>query len=126
MREKEHDMRYACLVYFDPTTAFDGSAANVAVLQEAEMNRQSLLAGGITAEALTLPNEAVTIRVRGGNMSSTDGPFMETKEVLGGFYVIEAEDIEAATRIAATNPMARLGSIEVRPMVDFSKPRPVM
>jgi hypothetical protein len=59
-------------------------------------------------------------------MSSTDGPFMETKEVLGGFYVIEAEDIEAATRIAATNPMARLGSIEVRPMVDFSKPRPVM
>ena len=119
-------MRYACLVYFDPTTAFDGSAGSIAVLQEAEMNRQSLLASGVVAEALTLPGDAVTVRVRGGNMSTTDGPFMETKEVLGGFYVIEADDIREAIRIAATNPMARLGSIEVRPMVDFSKPRPVM
>ncbi|MDB5541155.1 MAG: hypothetical protein JWQ89_2882 [Devosia sp.] len=119
-------MRYACLVYFDPTTAFDGSADSNATLGEAEMNRQSLLAGGVVAEALTLPNEAVTVRVRGGNVSMTDGPFMETKEVLGGFVVIEAEDIEAAARMAATNPMAKLGSVEVRPLVDFSKPRPVM
>lgn len=118
-------MRYACLVYFDPTTAFNGSADSNAVLQEAEMNRQSLLAGGISAEALTLPNEAVTVRVRGGNVSTTDGPFMETKEVLGGFVLIEADDIHAAIRIAATNPMVKLGSVEVRPLVDFSKPRPV-
>ncbi|KQU99006.1 YciI family protein [Devosia sp. Root105] len=119
-------MRYACLVYFDPATAFDGSATSNAVLQEAETNRQHLLAGGISAEALTLPSDAVTVRVRGGKTSTTDGPFMETKEVLGGFVLIEAEDIDAAVRIAATNPMAKLGSIEVRPLVDFSKPRPVV
>lgn len=119
-------MRYACLVYFDPATAFDGSAASNAVLEEAETNRLSLLAAGIPAEALALPSDAVTIRVRGGNMSTTDGPFMETKEVLGGFVLLEAEDIDAAIRIAATNPMAKLGSIEVRPLVDFSKPRPVV
>ena len=63
-------MRYACLVYFDPSTAFDGSAGSIAVLQEAEMNRQSLLADGISAEALTLPNEAVTVRVRGGKAAA--------------------------------------------------------
>jgi hypothetical protein len=64
------------------------------------------------------------VRVRNGKMSATDGPFMETKEVLGGFIMIEAHDIDEAVRLAARNPMARLGSIEVRPIVDFSKPRP--
>lgn len=119
-------MRYVCLVYFDPSTAFDGSAKNNAVLGEAEADRQRLLGRGIAAEALTLPNEAVTIRVRSGKLSRTDGPFMETKEVLGGFVLIEAGDLEEAVGIAAANPMAKLGSIEVRPLVDFSKPRPVL
>lgn len=117
-------MRYACLVYFDPRTAFTGGAETVAILDEAEADRQRLLAGGVVAEALTLPSEAITIRVREGKMSATDGPFAETKEVLGGFVIIEATDIDEAVRKAATNPMAKLGSVEVRPLVDFSKPRP--
>jgi hypothetical protein len=75
-------------------------------------------------EALQLPSETVTIRVRDGKMSSTDGPFMETKEVLGGFLMIEARDLNEAIRLAGGIPLARVGTVEVRPVVDFSKPRP--
>jgi hypothetical protein len=119
-------MRYACLVYIDPSHAFDGSPENIAVLEEAEADRQRLVRQGIAAEALTLPSDAVTIRVRDRKLRKTDGPFMETKEVLAGFYVIEAGNIDAAVAMAATNPMARLGAVEVRPMVDFSQARPVL
>ena len=119
-------MRYACLVYIDPTHAFDGSPENIAVLEAAEMDRQRLTKQGIAAEALTLPADAVTVRVRNGKMRRTDGPFMESKEVLAGFYVIEAADIDAAVAMAETNPMAKLGAVEVRPMVDFSQPRPIL
>jgi hypothetical protein len=119
-------MRYACLVYVDPTHAFDGSPENTAVLEEAEADRQRLVKQGIAAEALTLPSDAVTVRVRNGKVRKTDGPFMETKEVLAGFYVIEAADIDGAVAMAKTNPMAKLGAVEVRPMVDFNRPRPVL
>lgn len=119
-------MRYACLIYFDPQKVFDQSPEANAVLGAVGAHDAELKASGhmVTAEALTLPNEAVTVRVRDGKMSATDGPFMETKEVLGGFILIEARDLNEAMRIAAEIPFARLGSIEVRPLVDFSKPRP--
>lgn len=117
-------MRYACLVYLDPTVAFDGSPESTAILDEAGPASRDLTQRGFVNEALTLPKEAVTIRIRHGKMRKTDGPFMETKEVLAGLVLIEAEDMGAAIAIAATNPMAKLGSIEVRPLVDFSKPRP--
>jgi len=51
---------------------------------------------------------------------------METKEVLAGFVLIDADTMEAAVAMAATNPMAKLGAVEIRPLVDFSKPRPVL
>jgi hypothetical protein len=66
----------------------------------------------------------MTVRVRDGKMSTTDGPFMETKEMLGGFLLIEARDLNEAVRIASGIPLAKLGAVEVRPIVDFSKPRP--
>ena len=117
-------MRYACLVYVEPAVAFDGSPESNAILDEAGPAAHKLVAQGFISEALTLPNEAVTIRIRNGKMRKTDGPFMETKEVLAGLILIEADDMDAAIAIAATNPMAKLGSVEVRPLVDFSKPRP--
>ena len=117
-------MRYACLVYIEPAVAFNGSPESTAILDEAGPAAQNLVAQGFISEALTLPNEAVTIRIRNGKIRKTDGPFMETKEVLAGLIIIEAEDMDAAIAIAATNPMAKLGSVEVRPLVDFSKPRP--
>ena len=59
---------------------------------------------------------ATTIRVRNGKMSTTDGPFAETKEQLGGYYLIEARDLNDAIQVASRIPSARLGSIEVRPI----------
>jgi hypothetical protein len=60
----------------------------------------------------------VTVRVRQGRVGTTDGPFAETKEHVGGFYVIEAHDMNEAIRIAANVPGARLGCVEVRPIAD--------
>jgi hypothetical protein len=58
------------------------------------------------------------VRVREGKIATTDGPFAETREQLGGFYLIEAKDLDDATRIAARIPSAKIGSIEVRPIMN--------
>jgi hypothetical protein len=60
---------------------------------------------------------ATTVRVRGGKVSTTDGPFAETREQLGGYYLVEAKDLDEANRLAAGIPGAKLGSIEVRPIM---------
>ena len=119
-------MRYACLVYFDPQKVFNQSPESEAVLAGNGAYDAELQASGhyVAAEALQLPESAMTVQVRDGKMSATDGPFMETKEILGGFILIEARDLNEAVRIAAGIPLAKLGSVEVRPVVDFSKPRP--
>jgi hypothetical protein len=70
-------------------------------------------------EALQPISTATTVRVRNGKAQTTDGPFAETKEQLGGFYLIEAKDLDEATKIAARIPSSRIGSIEVRPIVKF-------
>jgi hypothetical protein len=119
-------MRYVCLVYFDPKKVFSQTAEANAVLAASGPYDDNLKASGhmVVAEALQLPDQAMTVRMRDGKMSATDGPFMETKEVLGGFILVEARDLNEAVQIAAGIPLAKLGSIEVRPVVDFSKPRP--
>jgi hypothetical protein len=66
----------------------------------------------------------VTVRVRNGKLSTTDGPFAETKEQLGGIYLIEARDLNDAIQIAARIPAAREGSIEVRPVWDLRQQEP--
>ena len=70
----------------------------------------------IVSDALESARTARTIRVRGGKVSTTDGPFAETKEQLGGFFLIEARDMDEACAIAARFPPARLGILEVRPV----------
>ena len=119
-------MKFVCLIYFDPKKVFNQSPEATAVLAESGPYDAELKASGhmVVAEALTLPAQATTVQVRNGKMSATDGPFMETKEMLAGFIVIEARDLDEAVRIAAGIPFARLGFIEVRPVVDFSQPRP--
>ena len=72
-------------------------------------------------DALQPTSTATTVRVRDGKTLSTDGPFAETKEQLGGYYLIEAKDLDEATKIAARIPGARTGSIEVRPVIVFPK-----
>jgi hypothetical protein len=119
-------MRYVCLIYFDPKKAFDGSSESNAVLAAVGPHDEALKAKGqlVFARALALPAEAMTGQVRDGKKSATDGPFMETKEMLGGLIVIEAPDLNSAAQIAAGIPFAQLGSIEVRPVPDSTKPRP--
>jgi len=62
------------------------------------------------------------VRVRNGKVSSTDGPFAETKEQLGGYYLINARDLNDAIQIASKIPSAKFGSIEVRPIMEFDRP----
>ena len=119
-------MQYHCLIYFDPKVAFSGSEEAAQVLADIGPHVARLKAEGhhVADFPLNLPSEAVTVTARNGKVSSTDGPFMETKEMLGGLVIIEARDLNEAIRIAGEMPHARLGTVEVRPAIDYSKPRP--
>src|SRR5262245_62567432 len=72
-------------------------------------------------EALTPVQTATTVRVRNGKLSTTDGPFAETREQLGGFYLINARDLNDAIQVASRIPSARLGSVEVRPIRELNQ-----
>ena len=74
----------------------------------------------IVSDALESSRTARTIRVHGGKVSTTDGPFAETKEQLGGFFLIEAKDIDEACEVASRFPPARVGIIEVRPVKELT------
>jgi hypothetical protein len=121
-------MQYVCLIYFDPQTLFNQSPESNAILGEVGPHDAALKAAGklLASNALTLPHEARTVSVRAGAVSATDGPFIETKEMLGGYILVEADGIDEAVAIAAGIPFAKLGHVEVRPVVDFSKPRPIL
>ncbi len=71
-------------------------------------------------EPLQPTSTATTVRVRDGKSVSTDGPFAETREQLGGFYIVDAKNLDEATEIAAKIPGARMGSIEVRPIMEMT------
>lgn len=119
-------MHFVCLVYFDPANVFDRSPEAEEVLGATGAYNQALAASGklVLTEALQLPEAAVTVCMRDGKTLTTDGPFMETKEILGGIVIVAARDREEAVELAAAIPLAKLGRIEVRPVVDFSRPRP--
>ena len=105
-------MKYLCLVYLEKekwTAVPDRECANCG---QSFLDRGVLLA----AEPLHPVETAATIRVRGGEVSVTDGPFAETKEQLAGFYLLEARDLNEAIQMAAKIPPAREGSIEIRPV----------
>jgi hypothetical protein len=105
-------MKYLCLVYADEKTL-------TAVPDEHCVDFDTKLRSSgqcIASEALQPVQTATTVRVRDGEISITDGPFAETKEQLTGFYLVEAEDLDEALRLAAQIPPARVGSIEVRPV----------
>jgi hypothetical protein len=114
-------MKFACLVYIDDTIMGKLSKEEGRKLTDAtveadwDMRRRGQL---ILAQPLQPPATAVTVRVRNGKMSTTDGPFAETKEFLGGFYLIEARDMDEALALAKADPMAETGSIEIRPFLE--------
>ena len=121
-------MKYLCLIYDEEAKMANMSEADAnAFMGEYFAFTEGIRKSGhyVAGEALQPVQTATTVRVRNGKMSTTDGPFAETKEQLGGFYMIEARDLNDAIQIAAKIPSARLGSVEVRPVVDFSKEQQV-
>jgi hypothetical protein len=117
-------MRYLCLVY-GAEADLDAlpQAAVDALIEEVTAHDEELRAAGrlVWSEALDHVDTAVTVRVRDGRLSATDGPFAETNEQLGGFVLIEARDLNDAVRIAGGIPGARIGSVEVRPVIDLTR-----
>jgi hypothetical protein len=109
-------MKYLCLVYMEESTL--GSIAD----SECRAFSAPLQKNGriVAAEALHPVHTATTVRVRSGKVSTTDGPFAETKEQLAGFYLIDARDLDDALQVAARIPPARVGSIEVRPVRELA------
>ena len=110
-------MKYALLIYSN-----GGEFEN---LSEAEQNAVhgeymavSDTAGILGGQELQAADTATTVRVQNGETLTTDGPFAETKEALGGFYLFEADDLDAAIEIAARIPGARTGAVEIRPVVE--------
>ncbi|WP_413709123.1 YciI family protein [Rhizobium sp. Rhizsp82] len=115
-------MRYLCQVWFEPSVLERMSDEEKRTLDRDSAGYDlDLEVSGhmVHAEALQAPSAAVTVKVRNGEMAMTDGPFAETKEQLGGFILIEAKDLNDAIRVAAGIPLAKYGSIEVRPVHDF-------
>lgn len=112
-------MKYLCMAYEEESKLDALSQSEWTALRAETLNYVNELKNGgylITAEPLQSVRTAATVRVRNGKISITDGPFAETKETLGGFFLIEARDMNEAIQVASKWPSARLGSIEVRPI----------
>jgi len=112
-------MKYLCLIYSEESNWANRTQEQMAAMTAEYMaytddiRKSGHLLGG---EALHPTNAATTVRVRNGKVSTTDGPFAETKEQLGGFYLVEAKDLNDAIQVASRIPGAKYGSIEVRPI----------
>jgi hypothetical protein len=117
-------MRYLCLIY-ENEKQWESlpPAESEAIMNEYFGFTEDIRKNGkmVAGEALQPTATATTVRVRNGKVSTTDGPYIETKEQLGGFYLIEAKDLNEAIQIASRIPSARFGGVEVRPVIDFSK-----
>ncbi len=105
-------MKYLCLVFLDEKRLEECSDSECLAYDAAVRKSGHCIA----SEALQSVQTATTVRVRNGKVSVTDGPFAETKEQLGGLYMIEAKDLNEAIHLAARIPPARVGRIEVRPI----------
>ena len=117
-------MKYLCLIYDEEKKISAMPKADTdAFMGEYFSYTEGIRKSGhyVAGEALQPVGTATTLKVRNGQLSTTDGPFAETKEQLGGFYLIDARDLNEAIQIASKIPSTRTGSVEVRPVVDFSK-----
>ena len=116
-------MKYLCLIYSEeaqwpklPKDETDRMLAEYGAFGEGIKKSGQYIRG----DRLHPTSAASTVRVRNGKVSTTDGPFAETKEQLGGYYLIEAKDLNDAIQVAAKIPGARVGSIEVRPVWEMA------
>lgn len=116
-------MQYLLLIYRNEAAAAQAGEAHFKKLhEEFRAFTQSIIEGGQfkAGDALEPTSTATTVRLRDGKVLTTDGPFAETHEQLGGYYLIEAKNLDEAISIASRVPMAKFGSIEVRPIRVFN------
>ncbi len=115
-------MKYMCLIYADEAEHPQPGTAEMAPLMEAYMaftndiQEKGIMVAG---EPLQSVATSTTVRLRGGKTETTDGPFAETKEQLGGYYILDCKDLDEALAYAARIPTAAFGSVEVRPIMVF-------
>jgi hypothetical protein len=117
-----HAMQYLLMIYRNEAVLGDmDAAARKALTAEYGAFTQSIIQSGHfkAGDGLQPTSTATTVRVREGKTLTTDGPFAETREQLGGYYLIEAKDLDTALAIAARIPEAKRGSIEVRPVMIY-------
>ena len=115
-------MRYMLLIYGDPSLAASMTPEEgEKMMADYYTFTQSIVESGelLSGEPLQGVETATTVRVRGGRTASTDGPFAETKEVLGGYYLVDCKDLDRAIELAARIPAAHGGSVEVRPVMEL-------
>lgn len=115
-------MRYLCLIYLDEKQLAAMPEADMSALNARHLAfNEEILASGqfVEAEALQPAAAATCLKVRNGKVALTDGPYMETKEMVAGFYLIDARDLNEAIHVASKVPSAPLGTIEVRPCRDL-------
>jgi hypothetical protein len=116
---KEEPLKYALLIYGNDT-AWDTLSEDEQKGISGEYHAIAQVPGILGGEQLGPADTATTVRVENGSTLTTDGPFAETKEVLGGFYLFEAGDLDAAIELASRVPAARRGgAVEVRPLVEM-------
>jgi hypothetical protein len=115
-------MQYLLLIYDNEKNLTPKESGASAMNRDYEEFTDSLVKSGHMrgGNALQPTSTATTVRVREGRTLTTDGPFAETREQLGGYYLIEAADLDEALKIAARVPSARMGSVEVRPIMVFT------
>jgi hypothetical protein len=117
-------MKYAFTIYGDESAAESASPEEMQAVSQAygELTQEMQEKGALVAgEGLYPTQTATTLRVRDGERAVTEGPFAETKEQLGGFYVLECKDLDEAIEWAAKIPGAQRGSIEIRPVMVFDE-----
>jgi hypothetical protein len=115
---QEDDMQYALLIYVKPgsTDAFDESERRAITGEYMAIREEPGMVGGAQLQPI---ESATTVRIADGRTLTTDGPYADTKEVFGGFYLLEAEDLDRALAIAERIPAVRMGgAVEVRPLVE--------
>jgi len=118
-------MRYLCLIYEDEKWWEKASEADMQKgMADYGAFTESIKQSGkyIGGEALQPTKTATSVRVRNGKLSTTDGPYVETKEQLGGYYLINAKDLNDAVQVASRIPGAQNGTVEVRPVMEFNQP----
>jgi hypothetical protein len=115
-------MRYLALIYTEESTEPPPEAEGRQMMTEYGDYTQMIKDRGVYlgGEALEPTSSATTVRARDGKVSTTDGPFAETKEQLGGYYLLNCRDLDEAVELAAKIPGARSGAVEVRPILEFS------